>query len=32
MTKYVIIEWPYTQELMEYPDFDEHVCLINDES
>lgn len=29
--KYVIIEWPYTQELMEYSDFNEHACLINDE-
>jgi hypothetical protein len=32
MTKYVIVEWPYSQELMEYDDFDCHSCLINDES
>lgn len=30
--KYIIKEWPYTQELMEYPDFNEHSCLINDEN
>jgi hypothetical protein len=30
--KYVIVEWPYTQELMEHPDFNEHACLINEES
>lgn len=30
--KYVIKEWPYTQELMEYSDFNEHACLINDEN
>lgn len=29
--KYVIVEWPYTQELMEHPDFNEHACLINEE-
>lgn len=30
--KYVIVEWPYTQELMEHPDFNEHACPINEES
>lgn len=32
MIKYIIKEWPYTQELMEHPDFDDHACLINDEN
>lgn len=32
MVKYIIKEWPETQELMELPDFSEHSCLINDES
>lgn len=30
-TKYIIIEWPYTQKLMECPDFNEHAYLINDD-
>lgn len=30
VVKYVIKEWPYTQELMEYDDFYDHACLIND--
>ena len=30
--KYIIVEWPYSQELMDYADFDEHACLINDDS
>lgn len=30
--KYIIVEWPYSQELMEFPDFKEHACLINDDS
>lgn len=29
--KYVIIEWPESQELMEHKDFDCHSHLINDE-
>lgn len=32
MTRYIIVEWPYSQELMDYEDFDEHACLINDDS
>lgn len=30
--RYVIVEWPYTQLLMEHADFCDHACLINDES
>lgn len=32
MIKYMIVEWPESQELMEHPDFNEHSCLINDEN
>lgn len=32
MTKYIIVEWPESQELMDHEGFDEHACLINDES
>lgn len=32
MIKYVIVEWPESQELMKHPDFNEHSCLINDEN
>lgn len=32
MSKYIIKEWPYTQELMEHPDFNDHAYLINDEN
>lgn len=31
-TKYIIVEWPYSQELMTFPDFEKHACLINDDS
>lgn len=30
--KYIIVEWPETQSLMELDEFSEHSCLINDES
>lgn len=32
MKKYIIVEWPYVQELMYHEDFDEHACLINEEN
>lgn len=30
--KYIIKEWPETQSLMEIDGFNEHACLINEES
>lgn len=30
--KYIIVEWPETQRLMEIEGFSDHSCLINDES
>ena len=29
--RYRIVEWPYSNEYMDKPGFDEHACLINDE-
>ena len=30
--KYLLVEWPEIQQLMDKSDFNEHTCLVNDES
>lgn len=30
--KYILVEWPESQSLMDYEDFEDHSCLVNDES
>ena len=30
--RYRIVGWPFSNEYMDKPGFDEHACLINDEN
>lgn len=32
MVRYVIVEWPESQELMSHKDFQDHAYLINEDS
>lgn len=32
MKRYIIVEWPSIQYLISCKDFNEHVCLIDDDS